>query len=568
MSEKISLLFPDRSLNFKKLSDTTVHDLGMDSLIKKLSPQEKEQVYIMNVMKLMTDDPFTAKYRADVFDDIYKNRNMRDELLKLLDHISFLKDYGSFKRDHDHEPGIWDLLHRLDEIKDYIECIEAIHKCLSKNEVHSEGLLHLKSYVHDIYTGGGLDALKEDVANLRADTGNLKSVTVGINLNERFEAAGMGVISVNSKPFTKSSIISHFIDKVSGSDSISDEAGWNGELKYDEVSVRPADDSGTDFVPPAFSPLALMSMRPIPESENSERSVTSYMDAITGRMLSKTVKHLREVLGKYALITISDVTDLMPEFVYYIRWAEYMEKLTAKGFKFCKPKVTLPGEKNCSMSSKGLYNLKLLEDGSKTPKDIVENDLDFCTTRQMYILTGANRGGKTTITQAVGQLFFLAQSGIYVTGKEFEFTPADDIFTHFPADEDKTLDLGRLGEECKRFKEIYEESTEKSLLLLNETFSTTSFEEGYYIAKDCIKALLKKGVRTIYNTHMHKLAFDIDEINDETTDFKAASLIVVSKNGERSYEVKVSAPEGMSYAGDIARKYGVTYEDLVDVKTK
>lgn len=107
----------------------------------------------------------------------------------------------------------------------------------------------------------------------------------------------------------------------------------------------------------------------------------------------------------------------------------------------------------------------------------------------MYILTGANRGGKTTITQAVGQLFVLAQGGIYIPGKAFTFSPVTGIYTHFPADEDKTLDLGRLGEECKRFKAIYEEADSRSLLLMNESFSTTSFEEGYYIAKDSVRAI-------------------------------------------------------------------------------
>ena len=76
-------------------------------------------------------------------------------------------------------------------------------------------------------------------------------------------------------------------------------------------------------------------------------------------------------------------------------------------------------------------------------------------------------------------------------GDSFEYVPVDCIYTHFPADEDKTLDLGRLGEECKRFREIYSAATQKSLLLINETFSTTSFEEGYYIAKDSVKAILK-----------------------------------------------------------------------------
>ncbi len=560
--DKISLLFPDKNLNFKTLSDTVVHDLGMDAVISKLTTLEKERVYIMNVMKLMTDDPHNATYRADVFDDIYRNKEMRESLLKLLDHVNFLKDYGSFKRDHDHEPGIWDLLHRLDEIRDYIECIESIHECLSGADISSEGLNNLKNYIGEFYNDNGLDELKKDISALKADTDNLKSVTVGINLNERFEATGMGVISINNKPFTKSSVISHFIDKVSGTDTIQDGTDWKEDYRYDEINAKPGDDCKTGFVAPAFSPIALMSMRAIPESEDSERRITNYMDDITGRMLSKTVRHLRDVLGKYTVLTITDITDLMPEFIYYIRWAEYIEKKAARGFGFCKPSVIDSSSGQPSMDAKGIYNLKLIEDDSKTAKDIVVNDISFSKDRWMYILTGANRGGKTTITQAVGQLFFLAQGGIYVPGSSLSYEPADAIYTHFPADEDKTLDLGRLGEECKRFKELYEDSGKSSILLLNETFSTTSFEEGYYIARDCIKAILSKGVRTIYNTHMHKLAFDIDEINGGVGEYKAASLIVVSSGGERSYEVKVASPEGMSYASDIAKKYGVTYEML------
>ena len=54
---------------------------------------------------------------------------------------------------------------------------------------------------------------------------------------------------------------------------------------------------------------------------------------------------------------------------------------------------------------------------------------------------------------------------IYIPGKAFTFSPLQGgIYTHFPADEDKTLDLGRFGEECKRFKAIYEEADSRSLL--------------------------------------------------------------------------------------------------------
>ena len=562
MSEKISLLFPDQNLKFNKLSDVTLHDIGMDNIVTKLSIQPAEQTYIYNVMSMMTDSPQNAKYRSDIFDDLMNNRDMREKIVALFDRINFLREYGSYKHDHDHELGVWDLMHRLEEINDYIQCLDSIYECLSKADIHSEGLLSLRDYVKKLCEDNGYEGLKKDISLLRADTQNLKSVTLGVNLNERFEVSGIGVVSLNNKPFTKSHIVSHFVDKVSRKDNIKNGNEWNGDYKYDEFTIKNNGNSDAPLVFPVFSPMALMTLKYVTEADNLTRSIPKHMDDITERMLSSTVKHLRDVLGKYTTLTITNITDLMPEFIYYIRWVEYIEKLQEKGFKFSKPTIIENPEDGISMKAYRIYNMKLVETDLLEEKSIVTNDLDFSDEHRLYMLTGANRGGKTTITQAIGQLFFLAQGGIYVPGAVFEYTPVDAIYTHFPADEDQTLDLGRLGEECKRFRTIFMEATKNSLLLLNETFSTTSFEEGYFIARDCSRAILEKGCRTIYNTHMHKLAYDIDELNETSGQFKAASLIVASDNGVRSYKVRLAPPVGLSYAADIAKKYGVTYEML------
>ena len=45
---------------------------------------------------------------------------------------------------------------------------------------------------------------------------------------------------------------------------------------------------------------------------------------------------------------------------------------------------------------------------------------------------------------------------------------------------------------------------------------------------------------------------------------KASSLIVKNEGAKRSFKVEVAPPEGMSFAKDIAEKYGVTYEMLTE----
>ena len=562
--EKFSLLFPKGWQTFSELSDVSFHDLGLDLIVKEISDEEAEQRLITKVLCNMSADPEITQYRCDIFEDIYNNPHLLEHMMEILDTISFLKEYGRFKREFDEKVGMWDLLHRLDEIKDYVNCVESIHACLCDIGLASQGLNDLRKFVEGIVKDSGFAEIKKDISKLDLDTSKLKSVTVGINLNERFEADSIGLISVNTQSFTKSTVLENFFDFVATKDKIQEGTDWDGSYTYHPFTSSKGSPAVSRFAKTAMvmtNPL-LLGLARFPGTNMAE-DVTFYMDRIVNNMLSHMVKRLRDVLNKYVTVTITDMTDLIPELLYYIRFAEYVKKLTFQGATFCKPRLSENQEKRVTQA-RGIYNLKLAAFKSDEHEEIVVNSIAFDPEHRVYILTGANRGGKTTITQAVGQLFVLGQGGIFVPADDFVFSPVDTIYTHFPADEDKTMDLGRLGEECKRFRVLYRACSSKSLLLLNETFSTTSFEEGYYIAKDTLKAILKKGVTTIFTTHMHKLAFEIDEINGGSSDEKAQSLVVKAEGGKRSYKIEIAKPVGQSYAKDIAEKYGVTFEMLME----
>lgn len=568
----LSILFPHGSFEAcTVLSETAVHDLGLDRICESVSDKPKEQGLILGIMSRITADPDVVRFRLDVFDDIYRNPAFCERMLEILDKIEFLKDFGSFRRDNEESSGTWDLVHRLEEIRDYISYVEALQECLGNADLKSKGLNELKAHIAEIYDDNGFKELKEDIASLKATTSSLKSVTVGINLNERFEAKEIGLISINSKEFTRSTLLDHFGNLISRKDNIKADVSWDGSTRFQPFST--SDQSAADKFMGLARTKAMMinpvlTMALVPDGDMG-KDVTSHMDRITDHMLSQTVRKLKEVLGKYVGLSIMNITALIPEFIYYVRWAQYIKRHVGEGLSFCKASVLEKNrEDGLRMRARGFYNLKLADFVHDGKNSIVANDLDFGSDGSLYILTGANRGGKTTITQATGLMFALAQGGVFVPASEFSFVPADCIFTHYPADEDKTLDYGRLGEECRRFREIFSRCTSDSLLLLNETFSTTSFEEGFFIARDAVKAILKKGTRCIYNTHMHKLASDIGEINaegaKEGSSSKAASLVVLSDGGERSFKVKVAPPQGMSYARDIAQKYGVTYDMLME----
>ena len=564
---KFSLLFPrGKEVNYKNLEPGTFHDLGLDTICKEITSEPKEQVVIADVISQLTSDPEVTNYRQDIFEDLKNLPDFSKKLQELFDKIDFNKNFGTIRKSKDEIEGLWYLMHRLNQYRDYITCVDALKECLSDDRIKSAGLKGFKESVDEVYEDAHFHELKKDLEKLSTETSDIQSVTIGVNLNSRLEAISMGLVSVNSKPFRKSNIVSNIADSLAGGDKINEGNEWDGDMHYRQVDA--SKDGGfmkqfenlAKFQAATASGNFLVRNQTIASiaSGDSASSSTFYLDHILNRMLDTMVKNLKRTLDKYADMAISIIADIIPEFVYYIRLVEFIKKLEAKGFVLNKAKAVAAGD--VTMKARGFYNFKLAISLSD-PKEIVVNDLDFDLDHRIYILTGANRGGKTTSTQGIGLLFALAQGGAYVPADSFEFAPADCIYTHFPADEDKTMDLGRLGEECVRFKEIFAASTSESLVLMNETFSTTSFEEGYYIACDSIKALLTKNVRTIYNTHMHKLGIDCVEMSKDSA-AKAASLIVKSEGGARSFKLEVAPPEGSSYASDIAKKYGVTYEML------
>jgi hypothetical protein len=64
--------------------------------------------------------------------------------------------------------------------------------------------------------------------------------------------------------------------------------------------------------------------------------------------------------------------------------------------------------------------------------------------------------------------------------------------------------------------------------------------------------------------HYSLLAADMDGTDIDGNGVCASSLIVRCDDGKRSFRLDKAPPEGMSYAEDIARKYGVTYDMLIN----
>lgn len=557
--QNFSLLCPiDKKIEYNTLSKEAINDLSIDFLCENLTADSYEFNSIKQLLINITDDEEVIKYRCDIFEDFLNFPKLREDLTALLLKLKDLREIERFQKDTE-SSSMWQLVNRLREIDGYVDCITSIKETLETLNIKSQGLLTLKSIVTDIYNKSGFDQLKEDINETFEKARKLKSITLGVNLDNMLKPKTVGVISLNDAHFTDSGLLKKFMNFARNESELHHGTDVSAFTTY-----HPANPLTSSF---GFGKAVSGAQQDLNQIQDSSLTgadpMSDALKRVVTDILKRTVNNIKSMLNKYVGVSGYSFVELMPEIIFYIRFSELCDKIMEKGMPLCKAQIREKDERMCQAN--GIYNIKLAIKAvnDNTEPDIVLNDFIFDDNKRIYILTGPNRGGKTTITQAVGLAFLLAQNGIYVPCQEMIFSPCDNIFTHFPADENDTVDLGRLGEESKRLSEIFSVATKHSLLLLNESLATTNVAEGLYIAKDVVKSMRYLGVRSIFNTHMHELARSIDTINNYTDgDSFVESMVTGVENGKRSFKVFIAPPQGVSYAKDIAIKYGVTFDNI------
>jgi hypothetical protein len=234
------------------------------------------------------------------------------------------------------------------------------------------------------------------------------------------------------------------------------------------------------------------------------------------------------------------------ELNFYIEITALFNRIIKLGLPLCWPKVA--EERKIRLS--GAYDVSLL---AKNVSNIVPNDIEFTRDEPFFFLTGANGGGKTTYLRnvAISVLFFL--SGCPVCAGEAEIWPVQNVFTHFPKDERFDGD-GRFADERRRTDEIMKAQGGNSLVLLNETYSTTNEETALQHTSILASQLFKSGSFGLYITHQHGLA---------GTEIPFLSVIVDEGDlNRRTYRIARLRSASGSYASDILKRYKLTGEDL------
>lgn len=166
----------------------------------------------------------------------------------------------------------------------------------------------------------------------------------------------------------------------------------------------------------------------------------------------------------------------------------------------------------------------------------------------LTVITGANQGGKSTFLRSFGIAQVMMQCGMPVPAEDFCSGLYSRIHTHFTRKEDAMLSRGRLEEELKRMSSIISQLSSDSLLLLNESFASTTEKEGSQIAYNVIVPLYRKGISVMMVTHLHEFARKIYEEELPQAEFLVAER---KENGERTFHMLPGKPHYSSYGTDL-----------------
>jgi DNA mismatch repair protein MutS len=196
---------------------------------------------------------------------------------------------------------------------------------------------------------------------------------------------------------------------------------------------------------------------------------------------------------------------------------------------------------------------RMLPSGKFVPNDVYLDQ----SSDEVLIITGPNMAGKSTILRQTALIVLMAQMGCYVPAEKASIGIVDRIFTRVGAMDNLRQGQSTFMVEMSETANILNNSTEKSLVILDEIGRGTSTYDGLSIAWAVAENLVNKnniGVKTLFATHYHELT-DLAKNNKRVRNYSIgvrewqSNIIFLHKlvkgGTSRSYGIQVAALAGV-----------------------
>lgn len=178
MEEYISLLWPDQKEKYSKfilkLNQEAINDLSIDYICDKISKDKDQAEWIKEIMTSLVNDEEVIKYRQEVFEDIYTNSSLNEELISILEKLEFLLEINDKGNKFSEEPSIFRVVNRIRELESYSDVVTSLDSCLGKFKYKSKGLKRLHNLVKNIIADSTFSKLQDDNKNLIFEANQIK----------------------------------------------------------------------------------------------------------------------------------------------------------------------------------------------------------------------------------------------------------------------------------------------------------------------------------------------------------------------------------------------------------
>jgi DNA mismatch repair ATPase MutS len=244
---------------------------------------------------------------------------------------------------------------------------------------------------------------------------------------------------------------------------------------------------------------------------------------------------------------------------FYLAYLDYIEPLRQAGLPFCYPNLSVsPGRVQASDA----FDLALAAKVALRPSPIVTNDFDLGPDKRVMVITGPNSGGKTTFARAFGQLHYLASLGLPVPAREANLVLADAVLASFAQAERLGTGRSHLEEELVHLHGVIAQASPRSVIVLNESFSSTTLRDATLLGRAVLAQLVARGSLCAFVTFVDELA----TANEATISMVAA--VHPDDPAQRTYKIFPKPPGGLAYAAALAERYGLSYRAVSEQVAK
>lgn len=486
----------------------------------------------LTLEKFFSTDPEVLEYRQAIVEDLVKHPKLYQAFYSS---VSEIQNVSELRRVLSSDFSVDSALSAVRYLEMYEELVDLFANVFSEIEkdsgadIASDGMKNFRELVYSVAKSEEYLNLKREMEATGKNFGYLKSVTIGINLDENLRPKEAGIISVNEKEFSAGSII----DKL-----------MKHRLTDRQVMMTP--------------------LYPLQKGLHGEeqKAINYAMGSALQTIFEKPLRSFEPMIQNYYKANTAVFAALLDDIRFLTAGVKFILDMQAKGFEMCRPQICPVKDRVCELEQ--VYNPMLAMRGVE--KTVVSNRFELDENGRFYLVTGPNHGGKSIFAYSIGMAQALCQLGLFVPAHQAKMSPVTGIFTHFPVSDENNYGKGRLESECARLSEILKQLSDTDMLLMDESFSSTSGLEAGYIASEVLTGIGVIGCCGLFVTHIHDLPMKVQEYNSYPGNrSKIDNLVAQMDNvaqGVRSYRISRTTPDGLSYARDIAARYGLNLEEI------